>query len=56
MKPVTEYDTDGLLSAEEEEMADEVCDDGETEVLVETDSDCSESSESWDLYLERDPK
>ena len=54
MKPVTEYDTDGLLSADEEEMADEDCGDEKDGAVSETDSECSERSESWDLYLERD--
>ena len=54
MKPVTEYDTDNLLSADEEGMADEDCCDEKDGALSDTDSDCSEGSESWDLYLERD--
>ena len=50
MKPVVDYDTDGYKSADEIEMDDEK---SSEEEVVETESDDSDASESWDLFLER---
>ena len=50
MLPVVNYDTDGLKSEDEEVMSDGELSEME---LVETDSDESENSEHWDLFLER---
>lgn len=53
MKPVVDYDTESCKSADEVEMEDEKL--SEVEV-VETESDDSDASESWDLFLERKTK
>ena len=50
MLPVVNYDTDGLKSEDEEGMTDGEFSEGE---ILETDSDESDGSEHWNLFLER---